>query len=217
MKYCLLLSLILAVSAPAPAQDHHWHAGLSGGAAFPIRDFGELFSTGIGGQAALLYETSPGVYVLLSAGGFAWNVDNDLVNQQLRELGSTAKADLDAPLSIIPITIGGRILWPGETVRPYVGASLGVYITNFDVTGTVTDGQTVQTVSESSSFSTFALDLELGVLLPLADRLDLNLHGRYNAVSDAEAVVIPPAVTQDPVTARSLRFISLMLGLEYAL
>ena len=75
-------------------------------------------------------------------------------------------------LSVVPVTVGGRLIIPNPVVEPYVGAGVGIYFASIDEkrSGIKDD------VTDIGGY------LSLGVDFWLTPKVALNMEGRYQRI-----------------------------------
>jgi len=74
-------------------------------------------------------------------------------------------------LSVVPVTVGGRLIIPNPFVEPYIGAGLGAYFTKLDENRGVKDNAT-----DLGGYMSAGIDVWLN------PRIALNMEGRYHWV-----------------------------------
>ena len=74
--------------------------------------------------------------------------------------------------TVVPLTIGGRLIIPHPFIEPYVGAGLGLYFTSLD--------EPINGIDDTSS--DFGGYLSIGADFWLNPRVALNIEGKYHWV-----------------------------------
>ncbi|MCL1926221.1 MAG: porin family protein [Syntrophorhabdaceae bacterium] len=107
--------------------------------------------------------------------GFAFNVifGNRLtpffaVEGSVGYFGSKSNV-YDGDLSVLPLTVGGRLIIPNPVVEPYIGAGLGIYFASLDEKRGVKDD-----TADLGGYMSFGMDFWL------TPRVALNMEGRYH-------------------------------------
>lgn len=75
--------------------------------------------------------------------------------------------------TVVPMTIGGRLIIPHPFIEPYVGAGLGLYFTSLD--------EPINGIDDTSS--DFGGYLSIGADFWLNPRVALNIEGKYHWVN----------------------------------
>jgi len=75
--------------------------------------------------------------------------------------------------TVVPLTIGGRLIIPHPIIEPYVGAGLGLYFTSLD--------EPINGIDDTSS--DFGGYLSIGADFWLNPRVALNFEGKYHWVN----------------------------------
>jgi len=90
---------------------------------------------------------------------------------------STDKSGLTA--TVVPLTIGARLIIPSPVIEPYLGAGLGIYFSDVDFPSVFNSaGQPVVVISDSDT--TVGAYGALGVDAWLNPRVALNFEGKYH-------------------------------------
>ncbi len=127
VKGMFLLGILADISLPFGEGDDE----LTGNTFEP--GFKHIASTGFSGHVVASYVVTTSFLVSLRGGYISFGTKT----QEGEEFGSTYK--WENKFSQIPILIGGYYLIPtGSGFRPYVGTALGVFIQNYEFTGTYT-------------------------------------------------------------------------------
>lgn len=155
---------------------------IDGGVALPNGDFGDLYKTGFGGTAALSYELSESVELSANTGYLNFSFNDDYLNNLLKELGSNITVDVDAPLSIIPLMIGGRYYFSQSDFKPYAGALLGVHILSISAQSVIMGYQKFDIQKEATE-TKMAWGVGIGFLYKIGNKLHLNVDAKLNGNS----------------------------------
>jgi len=141
------------------------------------------FGSGLSGE----YLVTPNFGIGLGTGFYTYQVKSD-------ELGITTTV---AP-SLIPITLIGRFYLPSNSIKPYGGLDVGLYISRLKVK---LGGQ-----SDSVSDSFFGLAPVLGLQFRLSDVLALDINAKYNCIFGKD-------INTDKT--KTLGFVGINLGLAF--
>jgi hypothetical protein len=119
-NHLLLCVAFITCGAAVVAQDTRLSIGLE--AAMPVGDMGDAYTFGIGGTLGFELPVGP-VGVLAQAGFISFSGESTT-------LGT---ATFTVPnLQVIPVQVGGKYYFISNQLGPYLGALLGVHMTNCD-------------------------------------------------------------------------------------
>lgn len=215
-----MLTLTPAASAqleqPLEGRQGRYGVLLKVGPAFPVGEFSDLFSTGLGGYLEVPYHLGEEFQVFVGLGGLFWNVDNEKVNQQYASAGGTGNVNLDAPFRMIPLVVGINYCLSRAQLRPYVTLAFSLYLQKLETSGSLTEGDVMTPLPPSTqTWSQGAFALGLGTEYLLDDTWAVTLDARFGAVIDYEARVLIGTGQGNDVVTRAIRFFSLMGGVSY--
>jgi len=136
---------------------------VAGSAAIGTGDFGELYGTGFGGTAALLYTTTPINDLTLSIGYDKWKNNN-------------------LTFTTIPLMIGMRYYYPLSGVILYIPGYLGLHFTTkeTELPTAIIGNEIVGGNIISSSDTFFGFGIGFGVLIPIAPKLNIDINSTFN-------------------------------------
>ena len=194
-----------------------YSVSVGAGAAFPTGDFADFYSTGFIGKLGVAYKINPVTDIYISAGNTLWKVDNNDVNKKLERENINAEVNLDSELKNIPVTVGVKLGTGSRKYRIYTGLAIVFNFLNLKTAGEITSGNQTETISpDEESFTKTSLAIEMGVIIPLSRKLELDIGGKYNAISDFDNNIIPQiGPVSDPVRAGTARYFSILAGVNY--
>ncbi len=179
-KSHLLLALMLFVPLAFGQLVPKFGLGVNAGVALPSGDMGDMYKTGIGGSVTLVLPIPFPVELSASIGYYRFGFNSDHFNEQLKLAGSSKTFDVDAPLSLIPITANARYYFVPVGVRPYAEVTAGVGIASLKsvyLESTSGGSASLKTddVSETKQFFTVGA----GVLIGVGIVADLDINVKY--------------------------------------
>jgi len=191
-KIAALLFIVLFTSSSLFAQG--MGAGVQGGVALPMGDFGDMVSTGFGGQGNFVFNVNKNLGITGSIGyyTFGTNSDFDIILK-------------DYSFSTIPVLVGARYCFTQKNFKPYVAAELGMFFSSFSYTyasewSIFLESESDQEVSDSGS--DFGYVFGAGFMLPIGKKADLDVSVKYNTISS---------------DGTSLNYITIVVGAMFAL
>lgn len=138
--------------------------------ALPMGTFGDLYSTGFGGTATFTYRVIPNLDLTGTLGyiSFGYDVSN-----------------LDGSFSSVPFLVGGRYYFEAGSIKPYVGAELGLHFgsTSVDLPSFSAGGFSFGGGSQSASSTDFGFGFGGGVQVPVGDKLHVDGTLQYNLIA----------------------------------
>ncbi len=152
---------------------------VNAGIASPGGDFGDVYNMGFGGNAGLTYDLNESIQLSASAGYYTFAFNNEFYSDLLKEAGFNITVDVDAPISIIPLMVGGKYFFSVSDFKPYVSAIVGLHI--ISVSGnSVNLGGTNFDISQSATETKGAWGIGVGFLYKVAPKIFLNLDAKMN-------------------------------------
>ncbi|MFC2083779.1 hypothetical protein ACFLS9_01850 [Bacteroidota bacterium] len=220
IKLKSLIIVMILIYIPLCAQigpGKEFGISVKGGIGIPFSDFADYYSMGYGGSVAILYNYSNYMDWYIMSGGSFWDVDNENLNKKLSELGIDANVDLDGSLRIIPLALGIKLKYHYTNMRFYAGLAVVFNFMTLETSGSITDeNSTTPIPSRSESFTKTSLAVELGIAVPLSKKLEFDISGKFNAISDIENNIIPKiGPVTDPVRSGSIRYFNIHGGINY--
>lgn len=144
-------------------------------------------------------------------------IDNDKLQE--KTAGSGIDISIDAPISIIPVMVGGKYLLSTGSLKPYVTAELGIHSMSIDEAAVTINGQKI-VFAESASETNAAWAIGAGAYLKLSDKIDLEISAKYNG-NGSEAGTSSTTSNGGTVTTESssstLTFLTFLAGINIAL
>jgi hypothetical protein len=203
--------------------------GVNGGLALPVGEFTEFYSSGYGANGQFMYNVSDQFMVTLTVGYSKWDVDQDAVNAKARESGDDITFNLQSDLSVMPLYIGARYYLASGKHRPFFLVDFGGYSYEFKLAGDVTIKfpgddlpDVTATLEERSETGTqTALALGLGYFYKLSKHFYIEIHSKYNVLTDATTISDPDSIydPDDPTSVYGIKgtiaFITFMAGIDY--
>ncbi|MCK6603758.1 MAG: outer membrane beta-barrel protein [Ignavibacteriaceae bacterium] len=192
MKKAFLFTLLLASLTFAQITPIKY--GASGLLGIPTGDFGDLYNNGYGGTAHINIAI-PGPFTLTGSVGYAtFALDNDYINQKLKELDSTPQnaptVNLDMPFSMIPVTVGVKYsLFNAVVLSPYASAELGLAFTTLKLSGNIeynssgAGSGTVKVPTETKSDTKSTFGIGIGTEINAAPNLTIDIAAKFNIIS----------------------------------
>lgn len=181
MKKLFLLVLLISLTTLSTAQSK-FGAGINAGIASPGGDFGDIYNMGFGGNASLTYDLTPDWQLSASAGYYRFGFNDDLFNDMLKEMGVNETVDVEAPLSIIPIMVGGKYFFAQSDFKPYASVNIGLHIMSVSADDVNIGGQSYD-VKTTETQTKGAWAVGLGFLYKVAPKIYLNLDAKFNGNS----------------------------------
>ncbi len=174
--YAFLLVILIPVIAHAQTP---FGINVSGAYISPMGDFGDLYKSGIGAQAAVTYDIALGLQLNVSAGYTQLSFNNDKFNELLNGMGITEKVNVDSKITIIPIMAGARYYFTGSGLRPYAALDLGLHFVSVGASSVNVGGQTFPATVEQSKATT-AWGIGGGFLIQVAPKISLDISAKMN-------------------------------------
>jgi len=97
--------------------------------------------------------------------------------------------DAGGPFQAIPLTVGARVTFDGQLLRPYLGISGGACLLHWRFAGT--SPVTGLPGEYTSTWTEPVVSVEAGLMVVLSGSLTLDVGGIYTAYSNAEDRVDP--------------------------
>lgn len=201
--------------------------GVNGGLALPVGQLTEFYQSGYGGNGQFMYAFSDNFMVILTVGYDIWDVDQDALNSKLENQDKTFRLDIDSHFRIIPFYIGARYYITKGKHRPFFSFDFGGYSYEFKLAGDVVntipgaDIPRVPITDQKETGTESALALGLGYFHKLTKHWYLELHSKYNVITNAFSINEPDQVydPEDPTTIYGVKgdlaFFTFMAGINY--
>ncbi len=220
----IILSLIFFSSGYSQSK---FAVGVNAGLSLPVGQLTEFYQSGYSGNGQFMYGVSDQFMVILTVVYSKWDVDQEALNKKLEDQGKTFRLDINSQFRIIPLYIGARYYITKGKHRPFLSFDFGVYSYEFKLAGDVVN--TVQGADipripipdqkETGTESTLALGL--GYFYKLSKHWYLEIHSKYNVITNAFSINEPDQI-YDPEDSSSiygvkgeLAFFTFMAGIDY--
>ena len=219
----IILSLVFFSSCYSQS---NYAVGVSAGLSLPVGQLTEFYESGYSGNGQFMYALSENFMVTLTVGYSKWDVDQDALNKKLEDQGKTFRLDIDSHFRIIPFYIGARYYITKGKYRPFLSFDFGGYSYEFKLTGNVVNaiqGADIPRVpipdqKETGTESTLALGI--GYFHKLSKHWYLEIHSKYNVITDAFTITEPNQVYSEDSSSiygvkEELAFFTFMAGIDY--
>ncbi len=219
MKRLLLtIMLLISITTLSTAQSK-FGTGINAGIALPNGDFGDVYNLGFGGGASLTYDLAQEWQLLASAGYYRFSFNDDLFNDFLKSIGVNETVDVEAPLSLIPIMVGGRYFFTQGEFKPYATAVVGIHIMSVSAEDVKISGQTYD-VNTTETQTKGAWGIGLGFLYKVAPKIHLNLDAKFNGNSSEVSQTTSSQegdTTTEETSTSTTTFITILAGIQIQL
>jgi opacity protein-like surface antigen len=151
------------------------------------------------------------------------------VNAKAKESGKDITFNLQSDLSVMPLYIGARYYLASGKHRPFFLVDFGGYRYDFKLAGDVTikypgddkqdDYEILDERSETGTET--ALALGLGYFYKLSKHFYIEIHSKYNVLTDATTINEPDIIydPDDPTSVYGIKgtiaFFTFMAGIDY--
>ncbi len=214
-----LLSLI--ISSYSAAQRTTKGLDIKIGIQPPVFNFNDLYNTGFGFYFGGLFPFKDDLQFTLYTGYLSWGFDNEAFNRRYTNQYYTS-FDLEAPISLIPLTLGIKYYASNTKVRPYLTADFGFFYYWQNATGSYywknpANGQeSLYTLSnQNESGIRTMLGLGAGMTMPISKIIDFDLQAKFNALYNAQAINGTNNSGQISGSSSTLYYLSFMAGINY--
>lgn len=187
----------------------------------PVSNFNDLYNTGYGLYFGGLFPFKDDLQFTLYTGYLSWGFDNEAFNRRYTNQYYTS-FDLEAPISLIPLTLGIKYYASNTKVRPYLSADFGFFYYWQNATGTYywrnpANGQeSLYTLSnQNESGIRTMLSLGAGMTMPISKEIDLDLQAKMNGLYNAQTISGTNNSGQISGSSSTLYYLSFMLGVNY--
>ena len=188
----------------------------------PVFNFDDLYNTGYGFYFGGLFPFSKEMQFTLYTGYLTWGFDNEAL---IRKFTNEYYTDfnIEAPMNLVPLTIGIKYYASKTKVKPYFSADFGFFYYWQTVNGTYTwkdpaGGESTYVLSDQteSGFRTM-LSLGAGIVTPLSEIIDLDLQIKLNALYNAQAISGTGGSGEINGSSSTLYYMAFMIGINYYL
>ncbi|MCL4551357.1 MAG: porin family protein [Bacteroidetes bacterium] len=183
MKRTILVVLAFILANVTLSAQTKFGIGVNGTYFAPIGDFGDVYKSGFGGSASLLYNVNDNIQLSLSSGYAQFSFNNEKFNQLLSDFfsafGTTVKVDINSKLNIIPVMLGGKYFFTNSAFKPYAALDLGLHIVSVDASSFKVNSQSYDAVKGQSKAAT-AWGIGIGFMYQVAPKINLDVNGKIN-------------------------------------
>ena len=222
----IILSLLFFSSSYSQSD---FAVGVNAGLALPVGQLTEFYQSGYGGNGQFMYNVSNQFMVVLTVGYAKWDVDQDAVNEKAKESGKDITFNLQSDLRVMPLYIGARYYLASGKHRPFFSVDFGGYSYEFKLAGDVTikfpgddlPDVTVPLEEQTVTGTETALALGLGYFYKLSKHFYIEIHTKYNVLTDATTISDPDSIydPDDPTSVYGIKgtiaFFTFMAGIDY--
>jgi opacity protein-like surface antigen len=216
-KTSLLIILLVSVFTSISLSQNKFGINISGGYTMLLGDFKEYYNNSFMGTGSAFMDLKS-MQISLASGYTVWNSDKEAQQKLWEEQGGEGTLDLEAPATAIPLMLNIKYyLGKMKKVKPYILLAGGVNFITVEYTGQLLNDDLpggVLDIDQSDSFSETTLALGIGAAFPVSKKASIDLNIKYNIMNDSEVIGSPGAEEQS-LDARTLSFISLMVGVDY--
>ena len=209
-----ILFMIISVSI-INGQDSRTGIDFKVGYNSPAFNFDDFYEGGLGISFGVLYPFYDNLQFSLNTGYTKWTFDNTAYNLK-NSNDNYSDFNLEAPITLIPLTLGIKYYATSSKVRPYVSAEFGFYYYSQTATGTYKYDQTTYAIPElnDSGFRTM-LNVGAGVVAPLSKDWDFDLQVKMNGLFNAQSVSGSNNSGSVEGSSSTLYYVSIMGGINY--
>ncbi len=210
-----LIYILIITSSVLFAQDYS-NFGITayGGSAYPSGNFDDFYNNGYGGAAGIMFDFKFSTRFALTVGYTRWEVDNAAVQQEYEKIGGEGTLNLDAPVRVIPVLLQARWFASRGGMNLYALVEFGFYFIKSEVSGSVTQDDTVVSqFSGKSSNTATGINLGLGLTFQVSSSVELDIAGRYHIVSSTNIYSFAPTGSSSILATD--QYWSVMGGLNY--
>jgi hypothetical protein len=219
MKNKIILLLLLFI-ATLNAQNNKTAIDIKVGYNSNVFNFDDLYEGGVSLNIGVLYTFYPNLQFSLNSGYGKWTFDDSAFNlKNTNEFYSNF--NIDAPLTIIPLTLGVKYYASNSKVKPYFSAEFGFFYYTQEASGTYTytdkQGNVTNAILPELSDSGFRtmLSAGAGVVAPVADNWDLDFQVKMNALFNAQAIGGNNNSGEVEGASSTMYFITIAGGINY--
>ena len=221
MKKIIYISFMILSLSIINGQENRTGIDFKVGYNSPAFNFDDFYEGGLGLSFGVLYPFYDNMQFSLNTGYAKWTFDNTAYNLKNSNDGYQ-NFNLEAPITLIPLTLGIKYYATDSKVRPYVSAEFGFYYFSQTATGTYeyyvpSDDEWVEgRIPElnDSGFRTM-LNVGAGVVAPLSKDWDFDLQIKMNGLFNAQSVGGNNNSGSVEGSSSTLYYISIMGGINY--
>ncbi len=164
-KLALVLMAVAALGSLSFAQKGAMAIGGDVGLFLPMGDAGDVYSMGFGVLPNFSYMMSENLALTGTVGYISWGAKEEI-------------AGWDYSLSDIPIKAGVKYFFGQGKMKPFVIGEAGLHMISATVKGTILG----YSFDESASETDFGFAAGGGIMMPMGEKMDLNLCGEYESI-----------------------------------
>jgi len=215
MKRTTIIFLIIISSSLTFAQRNSTGIDIKVGAQLPLFNFDDLYNTGYGLSVTGLFQFYDDLQFTLGTGYNVWSFDNEEFNRRFTD-NRYNSFDLEAPIKIIPLTIGIKYYTGKTKVKPYLSADGGFFYFSQQLSGTYTyEGQVVNAPNQTESGFKTMISLGAGFVTQLAEMLDLDFQVKFNSLINATSISNTGNQGGIGSGSSTIYYLSIMGGINY--
>jgi len=220
--FFVLLIIVVMISGTITAQRKTTGLDIKLGIQPPVFYFDDLYNTGYGAYFGGLFPFNKNMQFTLYTGYLSWGFDNKAMILKYTNDYYT-DFDIDAPMTLIPLTIGIKYYATSTKVKPYFSADFGFFYYWQNVSGTYTwknpagNEETYSIGDQNRSGFRTMLSLGGGVTTPLSKMVDLDFQIKMNALYNAQAIGSPGDGGEFEESSSTLYYVAFMIGINYYL
>jgi hypothetical protein len=155
--------------------------GISAGVVFPQSDMSNVYKTGYGGNLTVILPIPGPFEFSASVGYYGFKFNNDYLNDLYRtQFNTQGNFNIEAPMSMIPITANARYYFTPALVRPYGEVNLGISLASIKVT--IPDpipGDPFRTLTSEASETKQYIGIGAGIVVGIGVVANLDVNLRY--------------------------------------
>jgi opacity protein-like surface antigen len=174
-KFSPIFIILLLISNISFAQFSTMSIGLNGTLSVPIGDFNDVAKMGYGLSGTFYYDLTDNFELTGALGYLSWGGDK-------LELTNSSSSSATGSFSTIPVMVGVKYIFNGETFLPYAAADIGLQVFStpdqkVEINGVVLASQK----GETNAYLGFGFGG--GLLYELSDYIKLDGSLNYNIIS----------------------------------
>jgi outer membrane protein W len=217
--YCSALYFLIAISSVHSQNKVQLQADFN--YASPSGMFGDMYNSGFGMGADVIYPLSDRFDVYFSTGYYTWMTNNSYFEGKVEEFfGNDIEMDNNAYFSEIPAVIGVNFYFLEGAFRPYANLALGMSYSILDkINVDINTGETFN-IPEDETKVTTGYNLGIGVLYRVNQDVSFDISAKYSGNSfelKEEYKINTATTTYEESRNETISYLRLMLGIRYHL
>jgi len=220
-KKKILLLLLLCFGSVIIGQNSKTGIDFKVGFNSPVFNFDDFYEGGLGMNFGVLYPFYDNLQFTLNTGYAKWTFDNNAYNLK-NSNENYSDFDLEAPITLIPLTLGIKYYATNSKVRPYFSAEFGFYYYKQSTTGTYTwtpkpgtPGETFSIPELNDSGFRTMLNLGAGVVAPVSKDWELDFQVKMNGLFNAQTVSGSNNSGATEGTSSTMYYLTIAGGINY--